>query len=195
MKLSPRHYVAMAFTPIIVAVVALFGLYVYQQGAEERRDRWQKPEAVLDAIGVEPGMRAAEWRPSDTYFLARLLRRVGSEGRVFAIAPPKRVSKDIARGVPSVEIEAEPSPGLDAILSLHVTMAKQDSKELERTLVNSSKQLKHGGRIGVIGLRSDRFETFLPSSEVKRLGMGAGLEFVGEKHFVDRQFLVVLRKN
>ncbi len=185
---------ALAFAPVIVALVTLVGLYFYQQGARERRDRWQKPEAVLDAIGVEPGMRTAESIASDTYFLKRLLERVGREGHVFAIAPQGRVSDDIAREVPSVEIVVEPPPGLDAILSVHVNMAKQDSAGLERTLVECSKQLNNGGRIGVIGIRTEGFNAFLPASEVKRLGTDAGLEFVGEEHFVDRQFLVVLEK-
>ena len=191
----PRHYMALAFAPVIVALVTLVGLYLYQQGARERRDGWQKPEAVLDAIGVRTGMRAAESIPSDTYFLERLLRRVGDDGRAFAIAPPGRVSDDIAREVPTVEIVAEPPPGLDAILSVHVTMAKQDSKALERTLAECGKRLNNGGRIGVIGVRTEGFNTFLPSSEVKRLGTDAGLELVGEEHLVDRQFLVVLEKN
>jgi hypothetical protein len=195
METPPRHYMALAFLPVILAVVTLVGLYLYQQGAKERRDRWQKPEAVLDAIGVGPGMRAAEWMPSDTYFLEKLLHRVGSDGHVFAIVPPSRVSEDIAREIPSIEILAEPPTGLDAILSVHITMAKQDLEELERTLVECSERLNEGGRIGVIGFRSERLDAFLPSSEVKRLATDAGLEVVGEEHFMDRQFLVVLERN
>ena len=195
MEMPPRHYMALAFLPVILAVVTLVGLYLYQQGAKERRDRWQKPEAVLDAIGVAPGMRAAEWMPSDTYFLEQLLHRVGSEGHVFAIVPPSGVSEDIAREIPSIEILAEPPTGLDAILSAHITMAKQDPEELERTLVQCSKRLNKGGRMGVIGVRSERHDAFFPSSEVKRLATDAGLEVVGEEHFMDRQFLVVLERN
>ncbi len=74
-------------------------------------------------------------------------------------------------------------------------MAKQDPEELERTLVECSKRLNKGGRIGVIGLRSERLDAFLPSSEVKRLATDVGLDVVGEEHFVDRQFLVVLERN
>ena len=195
MEMPPRHYMALAFLPVILAVVTLVGLYLYQQGAKERRDRWQKPEAVLDAIGVAPGMRAAEWMPSDTYFLEQLLHRVGSEGYVFAIVPPSGVSEDIAREIPSIEILAEPPTGLDAILSAHITMAKQDPEELERTLVQCSKRLNKGGRMGVIGVRSERHDAFFPSSEVKRFATDAGLEVVGEEHFMDRQFLVVLERN
>ncbi len=184
----------LAFLPVILAVATLAGLYMYQQGARGRRDRWQEPEAVLDAIGVQPGMRAAEWTPSDTYFVKRLLLRVGDVGRVFAIAPSSRVSDGIARTVPSVEIVAALPPGLDAMLSLHVTMARQDLQELEHTLVECSKRLRKGGRIGVIGVRNDGFDAFISSPEVKRLGTNAGLDLVGVEHFVDRQFLVVLEK-
>lgn len=195
MEKLPRHYMALAFVPVILAVVTLAGLYLYQQGARDRRDHWQKPGAVLDAIGVESGMRVAESMPSDTYFLERLLKRVGGEGSVFAVAPSRRISKNLAREVPTVQIVAETPSGLDAVLSLHVTTAKQDSKKLQRILIECSQRLNQGGRIGVIGVRNGKFDAFLASSEVEQLGTDAGLELISEEHFVDRQFLVVLEKN
>jgi len=56
------------------------------------RDAWQKPDAVLSAIGVKEGMTVADLGAGTGYFSVRLAAAVGTRGRVLAIdVEPKLV--------------------------------------------------------------------------------------------------------
>jgi ubiquinone/menaquinone biosynthesis C-methylase UbiE len=59
----------------IVAAPVCFG---------QERETWQPPEAIMDAIGVRPGMRVGEAGAGRGYFTFPLARRVGARGVVFA---------------------------------------------------------------------------------------------------------------
>jgi len=195
METPPRHYLALAFLPVVLAVVTLIALYFYQQGAEERRDRWQKPEAILDSIGVSPGMRVAEWHPADTYFLERLARRVGSEGLVYAVQPTARVVKAIERSLPGVAVVPELPSALDALLLLQVSTAEQDMGPVAKELQEAGQRLPSGARLGWIGIRSERLDNVIGPEELTQAAAGQNLRLIREEDFLDRQFLLVLEKN
>ena len=193
METPPRHYLALAFLPIALAVVALTALYLYQRGADERRDSWQQPDAVLDAIGVHPGMRVAEWHPTDTYFLERLERRVGSGGSVYAVEPSLSVARSIETKGPRVSIVPELPPALEALLVLHVSAAQQDLTQLEEELAKASERLARGARVGLIGVRSDQLDRLVGREELEEAASG-DFRVVRSEDFLDRQFLLVLEK-
>ncbi|HEX9724730.1 MAG TPA: hypothetical protein VGC53_10670 [Vicinamibacteria bacterium] len=194
MENPPRHYVALAFLPVVIALVTLAALVVYQRGAEERRDRWQQPEAVLDAIGVRPGMRVAEWHPSDTYFLERLVRRVGESGSVYAVGPSPRVLEAIETRAPSVAVLPELPPALDVLLDLHVSATDQEMLDVEKELQQAGERLTAGGRVGFIGARGERFDHVLSPDELADGAAGHGFRLARKEDFLDRQFLLVLEK-
>jgi arsenite methyltransferase len=50
-----------------------------------RRDRWQKPDLVLGALRLRPGMIVADLGSGAGYFTIRLARAIGPEGTVFAV--------------------------------------------------------------------------------------------------------------
>lgn len=49
------------------------------------RDAWQKPDAVVDALGITPGMTVADIGAGTGYFEARLAAAVGPQGKVIAV--------------------------------------------------------------------------------------------------------------
>jgi len=49
-----------------------------------RRDRWQMPDAVLDALKLQRGDVVADIGAGGGYFTEKLARRVGPTGRVYA---------------------------------------------------------------------------------------------------------------
>lgn len=51
------------------------------------RDRWQRPERVLEVLRVAPGARVADVGAGGGYFTFRLADAVGPDGRVFAVDP------------------------------------------------------------------------------------------------------------
>lgn len=49
------------------------------------RDAWQKPDAVIEALGIQPGDTLADVGAGGGYFTFRLARAVGDAGRVYAV--------------------------------------------------------------------------------------------------------------
>lgn len=49
------------------------------------RDAWQKPDQVIDLLACEPGMTVADLGAGTGYFISRLAKAVGPEGRVVAL--------------------------------------------------------------------------------------------------------------
>ena len=193
MESPPRHYVALAFLPVVIAVVTLVALVVYQRGAEERRDRWQQPEAVLDAIGLEPGMRAAVLHPEDTYFLRKLVARVGESGSVYAVRPASRVAEAIGDSSLPVAVVAELPPGLEVLLLVsHVSAADQETDAVEKDLRQAGERLAAGARLGFIGVRGEAIERAITKEDVVTAAESQGFRLLRSEDFVDRQFLLVL---
>lgn len=58
--------------------------YVERWNSPER-DRWQRPDEVLRAMGLAPGMEVADIGAGTGYFTAHLSRAVGPTGRVYAV--------------------------------------------------------------------------------------------------------------
>jgi ubiquinone/menaquinone biosynthesis C-methylase UbiE len=51
---------------------------------ERSRDRWQRPEALIAALGLRPGDAVADIGAGSGYMMAHLARAVGAEGRVYS---------------------------------------------------------------------------------------------------------------
>jgi ubiquinone/menaquinone biosynthesis C-methylase UbiE len=49
------------------------------------RDAWQRPEVVIEALGIHAGQSVADVGAGTGYFTVRISRVVGREGRVFAV--------------------------------------------------------------------------------------------------------------
>jgi len=56
----------------------------YRHDDDDRR-KWQNPEAILDEIGLAPGMVFADLGCGEGFFALPAARIVGSEGRVYAL--------------------------------------------------------------------------------------------------------------
>jgi len=72
-----------------------------------RRDRWQKPDLVLGALGLEPGMLVADLGSGAGYFTIRLARAVGPDGRIFAVDTDAELREAV--------VERARSQGLDNV--------------------------------------------------------------------------------
>src|SRR5262245_32001678 len=48
------------------------------------RDEWQKPEQIMDALGIAEGSKVADIGIGSGWFTIRLARRVGPNGLVYA---------------------------------------------------------------------------------------------------------------
>jgi ubiquinone/menaquinone biosynthesis C-methylase UbiE len=127
------------------------------------REAWQKPEAIMDALGIYDGSIVADLGAGGGWFTVRLARRVGPTGHVYAqdIQKPmiesieRRVRREGLRNVSTVLGTAEdpklPAP-VDAVLIVGVYGEVAQPVELLR---NVRKSLRPGGRVGVVDFRKD----------------------------------------
>jgi ubiquinone/menaquinone biosynthesis C-methylase UbiE len=58
---------------------------------DPRRDAWQRPAEVVEALALEPGMAVADLGAGTGYFTGYLSRAVGERGTVFAVETEPRM--------------------------------------------------------------------------------------------------------
>jgi SAM-dependent methyltransferase len=128
------------------------------------REAWQKPDLIMDALGIADGAVVADMGAGGGWFTIRLARRVGPNGLVYAQdiqelmidAVSRQVQRENLRNVRTVlGTESDPNlpRGLDAVLIVNAfhEMDSPDRPEVIVTLLkNIAGALKPQGRIGVV---------------------------------------------
>jgi len=154
---------AFARAGLIVAFVAAVGAgtaaeLAGQTGGESRRDEWQRPDDVLDAMGARPGVRVADVGAGAGYFTFKMAARVGPAGKVFAEdirdseldTIRQRKARENLTQIEVVLGETDDPrlpEGLDGIL---VFNAYHEFREYDAMLAGMFRALKPGGRLVVI---------------------------------------------
>ena len=178
------------------------------------RDIWQKPDQVMDALGIADGSKVADIGAGGGYFTMRLSRRVGPNGVVWAEdvqavmieAIKRRLAKDVAKDIRNVipvtgtsSDPMLPAGSLDAVLILETYQeVVQDGNPL-LFLQNVRRALRAGGRVGIIdykkegggpgpdGARPD------PEAVIDVAGR-AGLRLMKRETFLPFQFFLIFVK-
>jgi predicted methyltransferase len=123
-----------------------------------RRDEWQRPAEVFDALGVKPGHRVADIGCGFGYFTFRLAARVGDEGKVYAVDIDKEaIDKVRERKEREKLAQVEPILGqsndphlpndLDAVL---IVDSYHEFRDYDRMMQAAFRALKPGGRLVII---------------------------------------------
>jgi SAM-dependent methyltransferase len=173
------------------------------------RDAWQKPDQIMDAIGVADGSVVADLGAGGGWFTIRLARRVGPNGLVYAEdiqrqmieAIGRRVTRQGLRNVRTVLGTAReprlPPDTLDAILIVDTYHEMDDPVAL---LQNARQALKPQGRLGIVDFKKDGFGPGPPLEErvdpdaIVRDATAAGLRLRQRPSFLLYQFLLVFGK-
>jgi predicted methyltransferase len=123
------------------------------------RDAWQKPDEIMDALGIADGAIVADLGAGGGWFTLRLARRVGPNGVVYAedVQPQMieaigdRVRREGLTNVRTVLGTTEdprlPQP-VDAALIVDAYHEMEDPVTMLRNVAGA---LRPGGRIGVVG--------------------------------------------
>jgi predicted methyltransferase len=123
-----------------------------------KRDQWQRPAEVLDALGVKPGHRVADIGSGSGYFTFHLAARVGVEGRVYAVdIDPDAIKKvrqrkereKVEQVEPILGESADPRlpEGLDVVL---IVDTYHEFREYDRMMQAVLRALKPGGLLAII---------------------------------------------
>jgi hydroxymethylpyrimidine/phosphomethylpyrimidine kinase len=182
------------------------------EGAD--RELWQKPEQIMDALGIADGAVVADLGAGGGWFTIRLARRVGPNGLVYAedIQPEmieavaRRVEREGLRNVRTVLGTAKDPRlprGIDAVLivdAYHEMEDPADPGAVVLLLKNVARSLKSQGRIGIIDFNpggggpgpapADRVapETVITAAS------DAGLQLISREAVGPFQFLLVFGK-
>ena len=126
---------------------------------EKRINKRQPPEAVMEAIGMEPGMIVGEIGAGGGRMTIQLADRVGPEGQVYANDIDEEALEKLARrcekeGLANVEIihgevldPRLPAGALDMVFMINVYHHAEDPVALVR---NAMPALKPGGTLAIV---------------------------------------------
>ncbi len=177
------------------------------------RDIWQKPDQIMDALGIADGSRVADIGAGGGYFTVRLSRRVGPNGVVWAEdvnslmleAINRRVLRDVAKDIRNVRTVQGtssdpmlPAGSLDAVLILE-TYQEIDAGNRMLFLQNVRAALRAGGRVGIIDYKKEGSgpgpDGPRPDPEtVISVAQQAGLRLLKRESFLPFQFFLIFVK-
>lgn len=135
-----------------------------QRWDSPERDAWQRPDVVLEAMAIEPGMTVADLGAGTGYFVPHLAKAVGDSGAVLALdVEPKMVSylaeraqreglsQVEARQVPTTEPGLEPD-SIDRLLTVNTWHHIDRRRDYSLALF---KAIKPGGRVVVVDYKRE----------------------------------------
>ena len=173
------------------------------------RDAWQRPDQVMDELGIGEGSVVADLGAGGGWFTIRLAHRVGPNGRVFAEDVQRQMKEAISRrvareGLTNVQTilgtdydPMLPAP-VDAVLIVDTYSEMVDPVVLLRNVAAS---LKPGGRIGIINFKKDGHGPGPEMSErvdperVIKDASDAGLVLLSRPGFLRYQYMLVFGKS
>jgi SAM-dependent methyltransferase len=172
------------------------------------RARWQKPDAVVRALGLRRGQVVADVGAGPGFFTLRLARAVGPTGQVYAVDPEpsvldvlrERLGRSRVRNVTPVLARADdpmlPAGCCDLALVVNSYHHVPDGPAFLRRLAQA---LTRGGRI--VNIDFARRETpagppvehRIARERFLRDARRGGLDLVAEHRFLPYQYFLVLR--
>jgi predicted methyltransferase len=128
------------------------------------RAAWQKPDQIMDALGIADGAHVADIGAGAGWFTTRLARRVGPNGVVYAQdvqrqmldAIRRRITREGLANVQTLLGEGSspnlPRNALDAVLVVD-SYQEVDATDRVTFLRNLAAGLKPNGRIGIVNYK------------------------------------------
>lgn len=154
-----RFALALLFAAMIAALMGWAAVPATAQNETAHRDAWQRPNEVMDALGIKSGSVVGDIGAGGGYFTFHFAERVGPSGKVYAEDLRENEMKDVQaraqkENLPQVQtIVGTPSDPklpvgtLDVIL---VCNAYHEFRGYNEMIQGMYKALKPGGVMGVI---------------------------------------------
>lgn len=179
------------------------------------REAWQKPDQIMDALGIADGAVVADLGAGGGWFTMRLARRVGPNGLVYAQDIQEEMIDVIRRRVERenlsnvrIVLGTDTDPrlprGLDAVLIVNSYNEMNDPAQpgaILTLLRNLAAALKPQGRIGVVdftpgnGGPGPAANERVPPATVIATTAAAGLRLVKREALPPYQYLLVFGRD
>jgi ubiquinone/menaquinone biosynthesis C-methylase UbiE len=173
------------------------------------RELYQKPDQIMDALGVADGSIVAEVGAAGGWFTVRLARRVGPRGLVYAediqeemiASVERRMQRESLNNVRTVlgknDDSRLPDDALDAVLIVDAYYEFEKPIEMLRSVKDA---LKANGRVAIVDYRKDGegpgppLEDRVTESVVIEKAEAAGLRLVSRETFLPYQYMLVFAR-
>jgi len=173
------------------------------------RDLWQRPDQIMDALGIADASVVADIGAGSGWFTIRLARRVGPRGIVYAedvqkemiTALSRRVSREgfnnVRAWLGTNKDPRLPESSLDAVLMVDAYHEVEDRVTM---LSNLAKSLKPQGRLGIVDFRLDGTgpgpapEERVSPDVVVNDAKKAGLTLIRQEPFLPYQYFLIFGK-
>jgi predicted methyltransferase len=176
------------------------------------RDTWQKPDQIMDALGIADGSTVADIGAGAGWFTIILARRVGPNGTVYAEdvqrqmleAIRRRVSREgllNVQGLLGTSTDPRlPERAIDAILVVDM-YSEVDVDDRVTFLRNLARALRPNGRIGIVNYKpgqggpgpSPTEGVRVESAAVEADAQAAGLRVLSRENLPFQYLLVIGR--
>ena len=172
------------------------------------RDLWQRPDQIMDALGIADASVVADIGAGSGWFTIRLARRVGPRGIVFAEDVQKEMIAAITRRAqreglsnvhPVLGLKNDPRipQPVDAVL---IVDAYHEVEDRVAMLTSLARSLKPQGRLGVVDFKLDgtgpgpSAEERVSPDVVIRDAQKAGLKLLRQEPFLQYQYFLIFGK-
>ena len=172
------------------------------------RDAWQKPEEVVKALGLSPGMCVADLGAGTGYFSRYLARAVGEGGTVLAVDPEpnlvvhlrerseKEKTANVVPILASFDNPRIPAASADVVLVVDTFHHIDDRVGYFRRL---RRALKPGGRVAIVDFKKKNLpvgpppEHKLRRSEIVSEMESAGYKLVAQPDVLPYQYFLIFQ--
>jgi ubiquinone/menaquinone biosynthesis C-methylase UbiE len=169
------------------------------------RDEWQRPDKIMDALGVGEGSDVADLGAGSGWFTIRLAKRVGPNGTVFAEDVQRQMIEAITRRVDKIgrkNVRTVLGTFTDPRLPRPVdaVLVVDTYHEMEQPVVllrNVAKSLKPTGLIGIVDFKKEGGGPGPPMEErvdpevIIGHARAAGLALRSRETFLKYQYMLV----
>jgi arsenite methyltransferase len=173
------------------------------------RDLWQRPDQIMDAMGIADASVVADIGAGSGWFTIRLARRVGPRGLVYAEDVQKEMINAILRrvtreGLANVRtvlgLKNDPNLPQDSLDAALMVDAYYEIENRVAVLSSLARALKPQGRIGVVGFKLDgtgpgpSLEERVSPDVVVKDAEQAGLRLIRQEPFLPFQYFLIFGK-
>lgn len=173
------------------------------------REKEEEPDKVLKVLDIKPGASVADVGAGSGYFTFRLAKKVGKEGKVYAVDIQEEMLERLRRGAKKEKLEnivpimgkeddpRLPAAALDLILMVDVYHEFEFPYEMTQAMV---KALKPGGRIVFVEYRKEDPEVWIKlvhkmtEKQVRKEMEVHNLRWVKTSEVLPTQHIVIFEK-
>lgn len=173
------------------------------------REKEEEPEKVLKVLDIKPGASVADVGAGSGYFTFRLGKKVGKDGKVYAVDIQEEMLEILRRGAKKEKLEnivpilgkeddpRLPAAALDLILMVDVYHEFEFPYEMTQAMV---KALKPGGRIVFVEYRMEDPEVWIKlvhkmtEKQVRKEMEVHNLRWVKTSEVLPTQHIVIFEK-